>query len=99
VHDRGVQRRQLGGERDRVGLQADDAVAAVDENLYRSPAPTPGTKSSQIPADPSERIGCTRSFQKLKSATTATERAFGAQTANAVPVTPSISRTCAPSRR
>ena len=39
---------------------------------------------------------CRRPSQKLKSPTTETERAAGAQTANDVPATPSISRTCAP---
>ena len=50
-----------------------------------------------MPDAPSERIGCRRPSQPLKSPTTLTERAFGAQTANAVPATPSTSRTCAPS--
>ena len=55
-------------------------------------------KSSQIPDAPSDRIGCRRPSHELKSPTTDTARAFGAQTANAVPTVPSISRTCAPSR-
>src|SRR4029079_19201602 len=67
-------------------------------NLYFVPSSTPGTNSSQSPDAPSERIGCRRPSQELKSPTTETERAFGAQTANAVPTTPSSSRTCAPSR-
>ena len=67
-------------------------------NLYVVPSSTPGTNSSQIPDAPSDRIGCRRPSQELKSPTTATERAFGAQTANAVPSTPSSSRTCAPRR-
>jgi hypothetical protein len=54
-------------------------------------------KISQIPELPSERIGCSRPSQELKSPTTLTERADGAQTENAVPCTPSSSRTCAPS--
>ena len=62
-----------------------------------SPRPTSGTNSSQMPLEPSERIGCRRPSQELKSPTTLTERADGAQTANATPVTPSISCTCAPS--
>ena len=41
--------------------------------------------SSQMPAEPSERIGCSRPSQELKSPTTLTDRAFGAQTANATP--------------
>jgi len=67
-------------------------------NLYFVPWSTPGTNSSQIPDVPSERIGCRRPSQELKSPTTETERAFGAQTAKAVPRTPSSSRTWAPSR-
>jgi hypothetical protein len=39
-----------------------------------------------------------RPSQLLKSPTTDTRRAFGAQTAKATPFTPSISRRCAPSR-
>ena len=50
-----------------------------------------------MPLDPSERIACRRPSQELKSPTTLTARADGAQTANAVPVMPSISRTWAPS--
>ena len=50
-----------------------------------------------MPDEPSERIGCMRPSQKLKSPTTDTARPDGAQTANAVPRTPSISRTWAPS--
>ena len=61
---------------------------ARTSNLYFAPSSTPGTKSSQIPLEPSERIGCSRPSQLLKSPTTETERAFGAHTANAVPVTP-----------
>ena len=45
-----------------------------------------------MPEAPSERIGCSRPSQLLKSPTTLTARAFGAQTANAVPATPSTSR-------
>ena len=49
------------------------------------PAPTPGRNSSQTPLDPSDRIGCSRPSHELKSPTTETARALGAQTANAVP--------------
>src|SRR3954463_5958136 len=51
-------------------------------NLYRSPGPTSGMKSSQMPVDPMDRMGCRRPSQELKSPTTETERAVGAQTAN-----------------
>ena len=43
-----------------------------------------------MPVEPSERIGCRRPSQELKSPTTETARAAGAQTANAVPATPSM---------
>ena len=55
------------------------------ENLYLAPGATPGTNSSQTPAPPSDRMGWARPSQKLKSPTRRTPRAFGAQTANAVP--------------
>ena len=61
------------------------------------PSSTPGQKSSQTPLAPSERIWWTRPSQPLKSPTTLTERAFGAQTEKEVPATPSSSRACAPS--
>jgi hypothetical protein len=67
--------------------------------LYRTPSPMPGTKSSHTPTPPSERIGYARPFQWLKSPVTRTPRAFGAQTANEVPLTVPYSRTCAPSTR
>ena len=50
-------------------------------------AATPGRKISQTPDPPSVRIGFIRPSQLLKSPTTRTDRAFGAQTANDVPVT------------
>ena len=46
-----------------------------------------GTNSSQTPVLPSTRIGWLLPFQPLKSPTTRTPRAAGAQTANDVPVT------------
>ena len=45
-----------------------------------------------MPDAPSERIGCRRPSQELKSPTTEAERADGAHTAKATPVAPSISR-------
>ena len=63
-----------------------------------APGATPGMNSSHTPAPPSERIGCARPSQKLKSPTSLTPRAFGAQTANAVPVSdgraPSARQSC-----
>src|SRR5437016_5734433 len=55
-------------------------------NLYREPGGIPGRNSSQIPDPPSDRIGWSRPSQPLKSPTTPTEAAFGAQTANDTPV-------------
>ena len=37
-------------------------------NLYFAPSPTPGTKSSQMPDEPSERIGCRRPSQRVEVA-------------------------------
>ena len=61
---------------------------------------------SQMPGVASLRIGCARGSQPLKSPTTATERALGAQTAKRVPppgdeVRASFSyrRVCVPSRK
>jgi hypothetical protein len=56
-------------------------------NLYRAPAVTPGTKISQTPESPSDRMAWVVPCQWLKSPTTRTARALGAQTANAVPST------------
>src|SRR5665647_3372566 len=55
--------------------------------LYRLSSVTSGMKSSHTPVDPNERIGCTEPSHSLKSPTTRTARAFGAQTANEVPRT------------
>ena len=48
--------------------------------LYSAPLPTPGTKPSQIPELARARSGCDCVSQPLKSPTTETELAFGAQT-------------------
>ena len=60
--------------------------------LYLAPAPTPGRKISHTPHSRRRRIGWRRASQKLKSPTTLTWEAFGAQTAKLVPATPSITR-------
>src|SRR6266513_2575167 len=67
--------------------------------LYLVPSPIPGTNSSHTPDPPSERIGYARPSLWLKSPVTRTPCAFGAQTANEVPLTVPNSRTCAPSTR
>jgi hypothetical protein len=56
-------------------------------NLYRVPTPTPGTKISQTPLLPSERMGWVQPAQPSKSPVTRTPCAVGAQTAKLVPVT------------
>ncbi len=56
-------------------------------NLYRVPSPTSGTNNSQTPDGPSMRIGVPAPVQWSKSPEMRTPRAFGAQTANEVPVT------------
>ena len=58
------------------------------ELVARVPRPSSGTNSSQMPEAPSERIGCRRPSQLLKSPTTLTRGRSGAQTANVVPATP-----------
>ena len=50
------------------------------------PSPTFGMNSSQMPVLPMERMGCPVPSQPLKSPTTRTPSAFGAHTANEVPV-------------
>ena len=55
------------------------------------PTPTPGTKISQMPEEPSDRMEVATPSQKLNSPTTRTARALGAHTAKAVPVVSPIS--------
>ena len=59
----------------------------VMANLYTSPTPTPGMKTSHTPAPPMERIGYWAPFHMQKSPMTATPFAFGAHTVNDVPET------------
>src|SRR5699024_8007413 len=54
-------------------------------NLYRSPAPMPGIKTSQMPVEPKERMGYCAAFQPQKSPTTETPAALEAHTTTAVP--------------
>ena len=53
--------------------------------------------SSQMPDGTRLCIWCTRPSQPLKSPTTLTLSALGAQTAKFTPATPSIAWSCAPS--
>src|SRR5699024_50853 len=55
--------------------------------LYFAPALTPGRNTSHTPVVPRDRIAAPRPSHPLKSPTTRTARAFGAQTAKEVPVT------------
>src|ERR1700735_2546363 len=70
---------------------------ATSANLYRVPGPTRGTNSSHTPDGYRSRIGWRRLSQVLKSPISDTARAFGAQTANRVPRTPSTVIGLAPS--
>ena len=54
-------------------------------NLYFVPEPTSGTNSSQMPDEPSWRMGCSRPSQLLKSPLIRTPLADGAHTAKEVP--------------
>ena len=91
-------RRQLGRERERIRLEPDlaglgeDLELVVRARLRRRGGTAPRCRSSRA-----TRIGFRRPSHELKSPTTETERALGAQTANAVPRTPWCSITCAPS--
>ncbi len=61
-------------ERERVGLQPQPRRRRRGSRTCSArPARRPGTKSSQMPDAPSERIGCRRPSQPLKSPTTLTD--------------------------
>jgi hypothetical protein len=57
----------------------------MTSNLYKSPFSTPSTKSAHTPVPGMSCMACCSAFQALKSPTTRTSRAFGAQTAKRVP--------------
>jgi len=65
--------------------------------LYFSPSRKSGTKISQMPPGTSSRIGVTRPSHPLKSPTTLTRSAFGAQTAKCTPRVPPNVMQCDPS--
>ncbi len=65
--------------------------------LYGEPAATPGMKPAQMPDSPARTSGWLSASQPLKSPTTPTALAAGAQTANRVPSVPSRVAVCAPS--
>ena len=54
-------------------------------------------KISHRPFGTSDRIGCIRPFQRLKSPTTLTRSAFGAHTAKCTPTAPFNVMMCEPS--
>ena len=101
--DRRRPRRCAGGgsvcSRQRIGLlrQQHAVRRRRSRTCSARPAPTRGTNSSQTPAAWRRRIGWRRPSQALKSPTTATRSAFGAQTAKRTPATPSIVMALAPS--
>ena len=78
-------------------LRSSSPSRRQDLELVASPAATCGAKISHTPHSRRSRIMWRRPSHWLKSPTTETRRAFGAQTAKATPRTPSISRRCAPS--
>ena len=93
-----VGRRHLGRLRVRVGLEDDRAVGAPDGELVALAGRHLGHEELPDPGAPERPHRVEARSQRLKSPTTLTPCAFGAQSAKAVPVTPSTSRTCAPSR-
>ena len=98
VDDRGRRRRRLGPPSDRIGLyrQQSRHRRRAARICRARRAPSRGTKISQTPAPCRSRIGWRRPSQLLKSPTTETRRAFGAQTAKRTPGTPSTIIACAP---
>jgi len=67
--------------------------------LVHGPGPTPGRKPSKMPDWPRRRRKWRCGVQRLNSPTTETRAAPGAQTANAVPSSPSRVAGCEPSFR
>jgi hypothetical protein len=67
------------------------------EYLYSVPTLRPGMNSSHTPLGMCFRMACLRRSQPLKSPTTLTLSALGAQTAKFTPVTPLTVRRWAPS--
>ncbi len=92
--DRSIRRPQFGIARKRIGFERKKlAVRRLrSRTCSRAPSRAPGTKISQTPHSTRLRMGWRRPSQSLKSPTTLTRRAFGAQTAKATPATPSIVR-------
>jgi hypothetical protein len=96
--ERGGVRAQLGRESERIGLVGlDRAVRADDPVLVGASPAMPGRKISQMPVSVRRRMVWRVPSQSLKSPTTLTSRALGAQTAKWTPRAPSWSITWAPS--
>ncbi len=81
----------------RVGLEKRRAFSTVNFKLVEEPGLSLGMKSSQTPELPSRCISLTRPSQLLKSPTTLTPEACGAQTAKVTPFLRPTVATCAPS--
>ena len=94
----GVLGRRLEEEAVRIGLEDDLSVRVPNFELVERAFADAGNEN--LPhAGRAERCASddTRPSQLLKSPTTLTRCAFGAQTAKLVPGTPSMVRSCAPS--
>ena len=86
AHPRGRAGPALELARIRIGLDQHLAGGAVADLVLvqRAARAGPGMNSSHTPLEPCTAIGCTRPSQRLKSPTTLTRSAFGAQTAKRV---------------
>jgi hypothetical protein len=90
----------FGAEGEGVGLERQEiALRPEDLELVDLAAGDVGQEDLPDAGRPRWRIGWRRPSQALKSPTTLTRRALGAQTAKAVPSVPSWLRGCAPSLR
>ena len=87
---RGRARRHFGGETRRDRTCRTPGRRGESETCRVSPRSSPGTNSSQMPLGMCFRMGWRRPSQSLKSPTTLTLVALGAQTAKFTPSTPSI---------
>ena len=94
-HLRGGPRRHLGAEGEGIALLERRLIGA-DLVLVERPFAQPGDEQSQNPLGMCLRMGWRRPSQALKSPTTLTAVAFGAQTAKLTPSTLSIVRSARP---
>ena len=92
MDQRGRGGRALGGESHRVGLCGSSSPCGAQDLVLveRTRLDAAGTNSSHTPHSTRLRIGWRRPSQPLNSPITLTRWALGAQTAKAVPATPSI---------